>query len=129
MKRIKIKIPHNLKPKEEVKFIAERLTQKMLAGNGNQLDKVRLGDQIDVQHLNTVIEIERTGEAPIEMVNCTACNCEYQNNMFFPVYVNYGGKTKLLKYCSEVCQQTVINICGEGRAAKSKSKLTQFKYY
>lgn len=123
-KPIRITIPDNLSKEDEVFAITKKLQQKSLSGHGRQEDKKMIGDYNKVTDLTTTIIVERKSkEKPIEMVKCTACGCEYQNDMFFPVYVNYGGKNKLLKYCSENCQEAVIEVCGEGRASKKRNGL------
>ena len=104
-KPIRITIPDNLSKEDEVFAITKKLQQKALSGHGRQEDKKMIGDYNKVTDLTTTIIVERKSkEKPIEMVKCPDCGCEYQNDMFFPVYVNYGGKNKLLKYCSESCQ-------------------------
>lgn len=123
-KPIRIIIPDNLSKEDEVFAISKKLQQKALSGHGRQEDKKMIGDYNQVTDLTTTIIVERKSkEKPIEMVKCTACGCEYQNDMFFPVYVNYGGQNKLLKYCSESCQEAVIEVCGEGRASKKRTGL------
>lgn len=123
-KPIRITIPDNLSKEDEVFAISKKLQQKALSGHGRQEDRKMIGDYNQIIDLTTTIIVERKSkEKPIEMVKCTACGCEYQNDMFFPVYVNYGGQNKLLKYCSESCQESVIEVCGEGRASKKRTGL------
>lgn len=129
MKKINIKIPDDLSPKEEALLIAQRLNQKMLAGHGRQMDKLRIGTQVDIKHLTTQITIERTGDKPIEMVTCNVCGCDYQNNTYKGVWVNYGGERKEVKTCSENCGSALIDLCGIGRAAFKKKDLHPFRFY
>ena len=123
-KSITITIPDNLSKEDEVFAISKKLQQKALSTHGRQDDKKMIGDYNKVIDLTTTIVVKRTSkDKPIEMVKCTVCGCEYQNDMFFPVYVNYGGQNKLLKFCSEKCQEDVIEVCGEGRASKKRTGL------
>ena len=128
-KPIKIKISDGLSPLEESQEISSKLRQKLLASNANQFDKKRIGEGIDVKHLSTTIIIERTGEKPIEMVRCNVCGCEYQSDMYKPVVVNYGGKVKTIKTCSQNCQESLIELCGVGRAGKTKKELKPFRLW
>lgn len=127
--KIRIVIPHNLSNEEELIEINKRLTQKLLASSGRRVDHKRLGNQLDIQHLKTEITIERTGEKPIEMVICNTCGCEYQNNLFKRVFINYGGINKTIKVCSDTCQDALIDICGTGRAAKKKKDLSPVRLW
>lgn len=122
-KNLKIVINDGLTLDEEVIEIASKLKQKLLASNANQVDKKRIGDEYKISHLTTQITIERKGLKPLELVPCNVCGCEYQNDMFKKVFVNYGGKNKIIKVCSENCQDDLISICGIGRAAKKKADL------
>lgn len=128
-KKITIKIADDLTPKQEAMEISKMLTQKLLAGNGNQVDKLRIGDQIDIKHLETEILIQRIGATPIEMITCNVCGHDYQSNLYKGVWTNYGGKTKEVKTCSDECAQSLISICGEGRASLKKKKLTPVRFY
>ncbi len=119
-KSIRITIPDNLSKEEEIFAISKKLHQKALSSHGSQNDKKMIGDYNQVIDLTTTIIVERKSkEKPIEMVKCPACNCEYQNDMFLPVFINYGGNKKKIKVCSESCQNDIIDVCGEGRAAKT----------
>lgn len=128
-RKIKIVIPDDLSPIQEARLISQRLMQNMLASNGSQLDKKRIGDQVDIRHLTTEITIERKGPKPIEMIACNVCGCEYQSDLFKPVIVNYGGKNKTVKTCSENCQTDLINLCGTGRAAIKVKDLKPVRFY
>lgn len=119
-----IKIPIGLSPKEEIREIAKLLNTKLLSGNGKSKQQIAIGDDVNVTELNSLIEIQRIGEKPAEYVKCNICGCEYQSNFFQKVFTNYGGKVKLIKVCSNKCQEDLINTCGEGRAAKTKGKLS-----
>ena len=121
-KPIKISIPFGLSAKDEVNAISERLIQKKLSGKGVNENKKQIGDRVDVHYLEQTIIVKRVPkEKIIEYVKCSACNCDYQSDLFFPVFVNYGGKNKKLKFCSVICQENVIDLCGEGRASKKNN--------
>jgi len=122
-KSIKIVIPSGLSDQEESFEIAKKLNQKLLAGNGRQKDKVRLGTEINIKHGKMIIEIERKVENVIEFIPCIVCGTEYQNTEFLPVFTNYGGKVKKHKTCSENCQNNLIDCCGYGRAAIKRNDL------
>ena len=122
-KSIKIVISSDLTPEQEVIEISKKLTGKLLSGSGSQLDKLRIGNEINISYLNTFIEIERKVNNLIEFVPCPICECEFQNDLFFRVWTNYGGKIKQHRCCSEDCQEDYINALGNGRASKTKSKL------
>ncbi len=113
-KSIRITIPDNLSKEEEVFAISKKLQQKALSSHGRQEDKKMIGDYNQVIDLTTTIIVERKSkEKPIEIVKCPACSCEYQNDMFLPVFINYGGNKKKIKVCSESCQNDIIDVCGE----------------
>ncbi len=119
-KSIKITIPDNLSQEEEVFAISKKLQQKALSSHGRQEDKKMIGDYNKVIDLTTTIIVERKSkEKPIEMVKCPCFENNYQNDMFLPVFINYGGNKKKIKVCSESCQKDIIAVCGEGRAAKT----------
>jgi len=128
-KSIKIVIPSDLTPEEEAFEISKKLTGKLLSGSAKQPDKMRIGNEINVSYLNTHIEIERKVHNLIEFIPCIVCDVEFQNDVFFRVWTNYGGKTKQHHVCSENCQESFISVCGNGRAAKVKSKLTPLIQY
>lgn len=117
-KSIKITIPDNLSKEEEGAAIYSKLSGKLIENN-----KKAIGD-FSVQELTTslTITVERKNmskEKIIEMVKCPCCENNYQNDMFLPVFINYGGNKKKIKVCSSSCQKDIIDVCGEGRAAKT----------
>ena len=128
-KSIKIIIPSDLTPEQEAFEISKKLTGKLLSGSAKQVDRLRIGDEINVSFLNTYIEIERKVHNLIEFIPCPICETEFQNDLFFRVWTNYGGKTKQHKCCSEDCQETYIGLLGNGRGAKTKSRLEPFIRY
>ena len=128
-KSVKIVIPMGLTPEQEFNEIGKRLRTRMLSSGGQSEDQIKIGEGIDVSYLKTVIEIERKVENIIELVSCQFCNAEYHNDLFFNVDTNYGGKVKLQKVCSEQCQSGYIDICGVGRASKSKGGLGRLRYF
>jgi hypothetical protein len=123
MKKINITIPDNLNEIQEAKLIQEKLTQKALSGNGNNLINKRIGDEVIVKDLVTQITIKRTGEKPVELMDCPICKTQFQNNFFNPVFTNYGGVIKRHKTCSNNCQQNFIEFCGDGRASVKRKDL------
>lgn len=128
-KPIKIVIAAGLTPMEESSEIAIKLRQKFLSGKGDQIDKKRIGDNIEISHLTTNIIIERKIDNLIEYVKCNVCGCEYQNDLYKPVFTNYGGRVKIIKTCSNTCQEDLIEICGEGRAGKTKKQLIPIRLF
>lgn len=59
MKKINITIPDDLTPQQEVLEIATSLRQNMLAGIGRNKDTARIGNEVNIQHLQTQITITR----------------------------------------------------------------------
>ena len=90
-KSIKIIIPSDLTPEQEAFEISKKLTGKLLSGSAKQVDRLRIGDEINVSFLNTYIEIERKVHNLIEFIPCPICETEFQNDLFFRVWTNYGG--------------------------------------
>lgn len=127
--KVIITIPDTLTDQEEKRLNSERLVQKQLSFHGNELNKLRIGNNLEVKNLTTQIIINRTGEKPIEFIPCNVCGCDYQSNLFKIVFVNYGGKNKSIKVCSENCQHTLIEICGKGRAALKLKQLTPVRFF
>lgn len=123
MKKITINIPDGLSSLEEAHLIKDKLVQKALSGTGKNRDQKRIGDRVKVGYTETTIVIKRDVSDHIETVKCNACGCDYQSDMFKRIYINYGGRTKELRYCSEDCCKTVIDICGPGRARFKKKDL------
>lgn len=120
--KIKIKIPIGLSESDEIKMIAQRLTQKMLSGDGKN-EQILIGQYVEIQNIHTQIEIERVSPEPIiEMVTCNVCGSDYQSNLFSKYFHNYGGRIKMMKCCSSNCVDFMIDNFGD-RVAKSKSKL------
>jgi hypothetical protein len=128
-KSIKIVIPSDLTPEQEAIEISKKLTGKLLSGSANQKDKLRLGNEVNISYLNTHIEIERKVHNLIEFVPCPYCKVEYQNDLFFRVWTNYGGKTKQHRLCSDGCQESYIGLLGEGRSSKTKNGLEPVRFY
>lgn len=129
MKTIKIRIKDNLSPIQELNEISKRLKQKALTSGGTNKETLRIGQEYEIQELTTTIIVERySDEKPIQMITCNVCGCEYQSNLSFPYWHNYGGKPTQRHTCSEECQTNVIELLG-GRAAKTKTKLKSIRFY
>lgn len=129
MKSIKIRIKDNLSPIQELNEIAKRLKQKALTSGGTNKQTLRIGQEYNIKELTTNIIVERySDEKPIQMVTCNVCGCEYQNNLSFPYWHNYGGTPTKRHTCSKECQENVIELLGE-RAAKIKTKLKRIIFY
>jgi len=123
MKTIKIEIADNLSPKEEALAISKQLVQKSLTTGGQNKDVKRIGTQVDVIDLKTIIEIERIStEKPVTMLTCNVCGCEYQSDMAKHYFHNYGGNRTKRSVCSDKCRDFMVDMFGV-RIAKSASKL------
>lgn len=121
-KKIKIEIPDDLTPHQEVQAIAKQLQGNLLIG-GQQGHK-QIGQGFTIKDLETHITIKRvTTEKPVLTAACNACNCEYEASLGKLLYINYGGVTRKVYYCSDACRAMVQNICGEGRTGLKKSDL------
>lgn len=129
MKKIKIVIPDDLTPKQEIEEIAQKLTQKMLVSHGRQQDHKRIGNQVDVKDLKTEITIERKGESPVEYIKCNVCGCDYQSDTAKVIWTNYGGTARPIKTCSDICIDNMVSMLGEGRLNRKKSKLKPVRFY
>lgn len=124
---ININISADLTPEQETIEISKILRAKHLSGSAkNKHQNIRIGQGIDIKQLQTTIIVNRVAKF-IEFVPCNVCGCEYQNDLFKKVFVNYGGKVKYIKVCSTSCQEQMIDMCGEGRAATSAKKLKPFR--
>lgn len=124
MEKITIKIPDNLTPEQEAFRIARELGKKMLPTG--KKENLALGDGYEIKHLQTVIIIKRTPTE--EVITTQQCNC---GNIFIrkaglKLFTNYGGDTKTLLYCSEVCRQNTIDVAGENRVSKTRKNLKPF---
>lgn len=128
-KHIKIVIPSDLTPEQEVIEISKKLVGKLLSGSARQADKLRIGDEVNISYLNTHIEIERKVHNIIEFIPCPICRVEFQNDLFFRAWTNYGGKTKQHKLCSEQCREEFIELLGQGRGAKTKTGLVPVRLF
>lgn len=126
MEKINITIPDGLTPSEEIIAIAKKLG-KALAPPKKQL---AIGDGYTVKELETQITIKREPKSPLLVTQeCSVCQTLFEPKEGFILYVNYGGITKLRRYCCEECRSKVIEICGEGRTSLRKSKLKQVRTY
>ena len=128
MDKINITIPDNLTPGEEYAAILKQLGKKMLPEN---LDpNKRIGAGYEVQYLETQINIKREPiEKPLVTRECSVCLTIFDDSVKFPLFVNYGGKTKKLRYCSDGCRDQVIFICGEHRAVIKRKDLKPIRLY
>lgn len=127
-KRIELEIPDGLSSYEEAAEIGKRLMQKSLSGSGYDRNNKQIGERTKIKHLETIIVIKRKGGKYIETLKCSVCGCDYQSDLAKKIFVNYGGVTKQRTYCSDNCDQSVIDVCGTGRAAFKKKDL-KFNYF
>ena len=122
-KEITITIPDRLTSEQEILAIKKQLTTKMLSSSARDSSRKRIGDSVDIEYLETTITVKRKGPKPIELLKCNVCGCEYQSDEFKAVFVNYGGPKRSIKVCCEECQDTLIDMCGQGRASKRRNGL------
>jgi hypothetical protein len=126
MNTIRIRIKDNLNPLQEAAEIAKRLQQKALTNGGTNKETLRIGQEYNIKELTTNIIVKRySSEKPIQMVTCNVCGCEYQNNLSFPYWHNYGGTPTKRHVCSEECRNNVLGFLGI-RGAKTRSGLKHF---
>lgn len=126
MEQIHIKIPDNLSPSEEMLAIAKQLGKRMLPAGKNKL----LGSGYEIKHSETKITITREAvEKPIATLVCSVCKTTCEMTLAKPLWINYGGKTRKVHYCSDDCRSKVIEICGEGRASIKKESLGRLIKY
>lgn len=120
MKKIKITIPDNLSAAEETIAIAKQLQTKFLLGNNVK----KLGSGYEIKDLQTEIIVTRVPvEKPIKTLDCGVCSTTFETSLGKPLYINYGGNVRKNLYCCEECRNTVLNLCGEGRASIKKGGL------
>lgn len=120
MKTVQIKIKDNLTPEKEALEIAKKLITKKLLGNTSKF----LGNGVEVQNLKTVIEVTRIPyEKAVISKECPCCQTTFQKSSGISLYVNYGGKVTLKKYCSKECADYVFSFLGEKRASFDRKKI------
>jgi len=126
MEKITITIPDGLTPSEEIFAIAKKLG-KALAPPKKQ---IAIGDGYEVKELETQITVKREPRSPLLVTQtCSVCDTLFEPKEGFILYVNYGGITKLRRYCCDECRTKVIELCGEGRASINKSKLKPYRRF
>lgn len=123
MEKIRISIPDNLTPEQEVFKIAQHLGAKMLPKG--EMNKIYIGNGYEIKESQTVIEIVRIPTEKVLVTHECFCGIVFTRSVGYKLYSNYGGKTKTLYYCSDNCRQQVIDIAGE-RVSKIKNKLKPF---
>lgn len=117
MQKINVVIPDNLSIEQELIEIAKELGKNLLPASEKKL----VGAGYEVKHLQTQITIERKPvEKPIVTCKCSVCNTIFEKSLGHKLWVNYGGIPVKRLYCSDQCRNTVMEIVGKGRAAKTK---------
>lgn len=120
MEIIKITIPDNLTPDQELLAIAQQLGKKMLPSKNQNL----LGAGYELKHLQTAIVINRvTTEKIIVTRVCPICDTIFDHSIGKRLWTNYGGVKKQHHYCSDDCRDVMESIVGDGRSSRSKNKL------
>jgi hypothetical protein len=110
-KDITIKIADNLTPQQEVAAISKKLNQKILAGGGANKEQKRIGDELNITHLETTIKIVRESKEPvITFCTCNVCQREYQSNTAVFAYTNYGGLPRKIATCSKECLNILVEL-------------------
>ena len=126
MEKIIITIPDNLTPQQEALAISEQLGKKYLPSSSLKL----IGSGYEVKHLETQIVIRREAvEKPVVTCECSVCSTVFEKSLGKDLWVNYGGIDKKRKYCSDICRNTVIAICGDGRASIKRKELKRVVAY
>lgn len=124
MEKIKITIPDNLNPEQELLAIAKQLGKNLLPSGKNKL----LGTGYEIKHLQMQIEITRESvEKTVVTRECPICKSLFQQTAGKILWTNYGGNKKRLYYCSDNCRQQVIEVAGQGRVSINKSKLVPLR--
>lgn len=119
METIKITIPDNLTPEQEIIRIAKQIGKKMLPSG--KKEHLALGDGYEIKHLQTIIKIERKPTEDAIVTQECFCGTVFLRKAGHKLYTNYGGTKRTLRYCSETCRQSVIDIAGEGRVSKTRN--------
>lgn len=120
MEKIKIVIPDNLTPDQELMAIAKQLGKKLLPKSGTKL----IGSGYEIKHLDTQINISREPvEKAITTRECVVCKTVFEQSKGKKLWTNYGGLQRKHYYCSDDCRNVVFSIAGSGRAAISPNKL------
>jgi len=120
MKTVKIKIKDNLSPEREVLEIAKQLAKNpLMLGNGV---KALIGQNVEIQHLKTTIEIERIPTEPTMHV-CSVCECNFDKKVGKSISHNYGGKPRKIYVCSEDCIDVVSAYLPKNRLVRKPSFL------
>lgn len=125
MKNIKIKA--NLTPQEEAIEIAKELLKKPLLLSGSKI-KVIGKEQAEIQELITTIQIQRIPQEKLMSV-CSCCDTNFEKGTGFKIWVNYGGKKKVLEYCSTNCRQLLMDILPESRYSLKSTKINSIKFF
>lgn len=119
MEKIKITIPDNLNEQEELIAIAKYLGKKLLPAG-----KKAIGTGYELKHHETQITIKREPvEKPIVTRECSVCNSIFEDVLSKDLHINYGGKKKVRKYCSNECRDQVLEAVGHGRASIKRNQL------
>lgn len=79
--------------------------------------QVNKQDLVPVQHTALTKNINPKKEAV-----CNCCRKVYDKKQAQSVFTNYGGMVRELKYCSDNCADTVVELIG-GRTSRDKSKV------
>lgn len=120
MEIIRITIPDDLTPEQELLEIGKKLGKKMLPQNNQKM----LGSGYTIKHLQTAIVIERKSTVkPIVTRECSVCQTLFDQCVGKGFWTNYGGKIRRIYVCCEECRKQYMGILGDGRCAKTKSGL------
>lgn len=126
MKKVSIKVSESAKMPEVLNKITKGLMKqaaisyesKTLIGNGGEQVNV-IDNEIQINIIREVKEHDKT----------FICHCgtAYTKQAAVSYYTNYGGKIKRKHCCSTNCYEDVENMCGTGRVAMTKAKLSQIR--
>ena len=121
MAKIKITIPDNLTPLQELAKIATAINA--LPAMAIESSKA-IGDVFNKKELKTVIEITRKSKAKVAK-ECSVCKVLHVEGV--PLYTNYGGSIRKIATCSKQCADMVLTSVNEDRVSKDRRKLKPFR--
>lgn len=123
-KKVVIVIDEDLSPEQEAYEISKQLRENKLLGSNTSNQKLLDdGKKIKVKHLETQIVIKRVSkEKPAELLVCSVCQTQYEENLGFNYFTNIGGTVKKKITCSEQCADVIISL-SPSRFSKKKSQI------
>lgn len=126
MELIKITIPDDLTPEQEMLAIGKKLGKKMLPQNNQPM----LGNGYTIKPLKTAIVIERKSMVkPIVTRECPICHTLFDQSIGKSFWHNYGGKPTKKYVCCEECRQEYMSFIPGNRCSIKRSKLQPIRTF